>query len=876
MTARIVVRVAAAALVAASGTVVQAQIHGRPAIPAGRRPATDVNERYAKAWREWNAGRYDVSLAELASLLRAPGTDALLPQIAELTGEQYRSVEVAQNARQPMWAPDGKHILFQQLPTPVTPAPGVPAVAAPAGGAPFVLAVLDDTVRRIGEIRGSGFAFAPDSRRLAYLVARAGGEAPIVRVRDLASGQERDVDNGGMAASQLAWSSDGQSLFGIAALGDEAPQVVSWRDASGTPSLVSRTDSAKTNLIVVAGGRHLVYSIAAAGGGRGGRGGAGGGGGRGGGRGGAGAGGSFELFDLTTNTARRIAGRNVVVSRDGSALAFLTGGSAATPASVMRLSLQASGAGEPFAVHRTEFQIQAPAIAPDGSRVAFQQMPREDWEIMVASATDTIAQRVTTEIQHDLSPVFLSPTRLMGLIGEARHRRSYLYDVPSMSRTRLFHNNTVRTIAPEYEWVPSPDGNKVLIGAERDGDTVTPHRHVYCIDLTRPVTRAALVARVDSALTAERSLRAFATRSFAAIDTAVRAATRAVDVGRVYDYARTLHSFGSKHWTQPGNKPAREYLRETYKSFGYDATFQTFTPTGRGGGRGGAGAITETANVVAVLPGTVNPELVYVVGSHFDSVQPGPGADDNSSGTTALLEAARVLATRPQPATIIFVSFTGEEGGLLGSREFVRRARDSLNVVGALNNDMVGFANDERLDNTIRYSNAGIKDIQHAGAIRYSSLITYDAFYYKSTDAAAFFDAYGDIVGGIGSYPVLGNPHYHQSHDVLETINQQLVAEVSRTTVATLMLLASSPSRLTGLAATRAGTAVTLKWNASPEKGIARYIVSYRGADGAAKRVSVTTPTARLIDAPPGTEISVKAVNVRGLEGWDWARVTAR
>ncbi|HKS04842.1 MAG TPA: M20/M25/M40 family metallo-hydrolase, partial [Gemmatimonadaceae bacterium] len=544
------------------------------------------------------------------------------------------------------------------------------------------------------------------------------------------------------------------------------------------------------------------------------------------------------------------------------------------PSSVMRLSL-ASG-GTATAVHRTEFQIQAPAIAPDGSRVAFQQMPREDWEIMVASATDTVAQRVTTEIQHDLSPAFLSPTRLIGLIGEARHRRSYVYDLPAMTRTRLFHNNTVRTIAPEYEWVPSPDGSKVLIVAERDGDTVTPHRHLYCIDLTQPVTRAALVARVDSALSAERSLRAFAVRSFAAIDTSVRAATRAVDVGRVYDYARTLHSFGSKFWTQPGNQRAREYLLATYKSFGYEPSFQTFTPAGRGGGRGGAGSITETANVVAVLPGTVNPELVYVVGSHFDSVQPGPGADDNSSGTTALLEAARVLATRPQPATIIFVSFTGEEGGLLGSREFVRRARDSLKVVGALNNDMVGFANDERLDNTIRYSNAGIKDIQHAAAIRYSNLITYDAFYYKSTDAAAFFDAYGDIVGGIGSYPVLGNPHYHQSHDVLETINQQLVAEVSRTTVATLMLLASSPSRITGLAATRSGSAVTLKWNASPEKGIARYIVSYRGANGVTKRVPVTAPTTRLIDAPPGTEISVKAVNARGLEGWDWARVIAQ
>ena len=203
--------------------------------------------------------------------------------------------------------------------------------------------------------------------------------------------------------------------------------------------------------------------------------------------------------------------------------------------------------------------------------------------------------------------------------------------------------------------------------------------------------------------------------------------------------------------------------------------------------------------MIATLNGTVNPELIYVVSSHYDSVAAGPGADDDSTGTAALLETARLLAGHPQPATIIFASFTGEEAGLLGSREFVRRAvADKKQVVGALNNDMVGWANDYRLDNTIRYSNPGIRDVQHAAAMQFTSLITYDALYYKGTDAASYYEAYGDIVGGIGSYPVLGNPHYHQPHDFLETINHQLVTEVAKTTVATLMLLASSPSRLTG------------------------------------------------------------------------------
>ena len=85
--------------------------------------------------------------------------------------------------------------------------------------------------------------------------------------------------------------------------------------------------------------------------------------------------------------------------------------------------------------------------------------------------------------------------------------------------------------------------------------------------------------------------------------------------------------------------------------------------------------------------------------------------------------------------------------------------------------------------------------------------------YYKGTDAHAYYEAYGDIVGGIGSYPVLGSPHYHQPHDTLDTINHQLVTEVAKTTAATLMLLASSPSRLANLKVDsyQGGTA-TLSW----------------------------------------------------------------
>jgi hypothetical protein len=466
-------------------------------------------------------------------------------------------------------------------------------------------------------------------------------------------------------------------------------------------------------------------------------------------------------------------------------------------------------------------------------------------------------------------PRFISDDRLISVVGEPRHRRSFLHDLTTGARTRLFHNNTVRTIAPEYQWVVSADGTRMLIGAERDGNTVSPERGVYLLRLDQKITKTDLLARLNENLSAETALRAQAQKSFAPISAAVKKVVDAASVARIYGYEKALFDFDSKHISRPGNKLAADYLFETYRSFGYEPEYQWFENRNALGGK--------TANVIATLEGTVNPELVYVVSSHYDSVAGGPGADDDSSGTAALLEAARVLAGHPMPATIVFASFTGEEAGLLGSREFVRRAvEQKRQIVGALNNDMIGWANDERLDNTIRYSNPGIRDIQHGAAMLFTRLITYDALYFKSTDAAAYYDAYGDIVGGIGSHPVLSNPHYHQSHDLLEFINHQLVTETSKTTVATLMALASSPSRLTNLKVdSTSASATSVSWSPSPEKGVTSYIVSYgppgRPANG---RVTVKAPRASLGALPAGTVVAVKAVNAQGLEGWDWAKVT--
>jgi len=110
-------------------------------------------------------------------------------------------------------------------------------------------------------------------------------------------------------------------------------------------------------------------------------------------------------------------------------------------------------------------------------------------------------------------------------------------------------------------------------------------------------------------------------------------------------------------------------------------------------------APTKVINVFAIQRGTTDPNRVVIISGHIDSrvtdvmdaTKDAPGANDDGSGTAAVIEAARVLSRHKFPATIVYAVLSGEEQGLLGGKVMADYARaQGWDVIANLNNDIIG------------------------------------------------------------------------------------------------------------------------------------------------------------------------------------------
>lgn len=142
-----------------------------------------------------------------------------------------------------------------------------------------------------------------------------------------------------------------------------------------------------------------------------------------------------------------------------------------------------------------------------------------------------------------------------------------------------------------------------------------------------------------------------------------------------------LTNFKDRSAGSKDNQAAHDWLASELKKMGYAVASVCYKP----------GA----CSVIAERKGLVSPQNVILVEGHFDSVgHPLAGADDNASGTIATLEIARVLQGYKNKSTLRFFLTNGEENGLLGATDYVKRlvaGNEIKNIKLAINMDMVGY-----------------------------------------------------------------------------------------------------------------------------------------------------------------------------------------
>jgi acetylornithine deacetylase/succinyl-diaminopimelate desuccinylase-like protein len=183
-------------------------------------------------------------------------------------------------------------------------------------------------------------------------------------------------------------------------------------------------------------------------------------------------------------------------------------------------------------------------------------------------------------------------------------------------------------------------------------------------------------------------------------DAKLRAIIAPVSQAQLRHTIETLVGFGTRHTLSSQTDPKRGigaalgWTKAQFESFGLPTVRPCETVTGSR-----IPKPTPVCDMVAIQRGTERPNDVVIIQAHIDSrvsdvmnfTSDAPGANDDGSGTAAVIEAARVLSKHKFPGTIVYAALSGEEQGLYGGKTLADYAKaQGWNVVTVLNNDIVG------------------------------------------------------------------------------------------------------------------------------------------------------------------------------------------
>ncbi|MCX8159367.1 MAG: M28 family metallopeptidase [Candidatus Saccharicenans sp.] len=263
-----------------------------------------------------------------------------------------------------------------------------------------------------------------------------------------------------------------------------------------------------------------------------------------------------------------------------------------------------------------------------------------------------------------------------------------------------------------------------------------------------------------------------------------------VSADNLKDRVTDLQNFGTRYAPTANCLQAGQYIHDYFLGLGLPAYYQEFYYSSY-----------LCRNVISEIRGQTYPEQVVILCAHYDSTSDqrwtlAPGADDNGSGTGAVLEAARILAGRPFDFTVRFILFSAEEQGLVGSLRYVQeRLNASENILAVINLDMVAYTDvvPEDLDLIGDRNSSWLVERVAAlsgayGPVAGKKIIDASFIY---SDQASFWDRGIAAICAIEDADV-PNPYYHRTTDTVNTLNFDFYRAAVRGSLISLAYLAQA------------------------------------------------------------------------------------
>ncbi len=272
-----------------------------------------------------------------------------------------------------------------------------------------------------------------------------------------------------------------------------------------------------------------------------------------------------------------------------------------------------------------------------------------------------------------------------------------------------------------------------------------------------------------------------------------------------------------------GQQLARDWLKTQFETLGYVATLQAFNSS-----------YGTAHNVVAEITGRTRPNDVYLIAAHYDSTSPSaatnaPGAEDNGSGTAGTLEMARILAQYPPQATVRFVTFAGEEQGMVGSQAYVNSlsATERARIKGAFIMDMIGYKSAAYPTNVLLETSSAVP-----GTVSLVTTLSQNAQTYTTLNVAISYDPWGSdhvpfLNANMAAILLIEQEYdsyacYHRTCDTPDKVTPTQAAEVLKMLIAALDATAGTcllgDINCDGLVTAADITMVAERWNGAYDR----------------------------------------------------------